>query len=302
MIVACVLVLVALGAFASGAAVVLASRVHPRARARSVPPSPAQTLSVTCNSPALSGQLPAEVYLPAGYRSSATRYPVVYFLHGLPASPTAYTENTFVAGALASAHRPAIVVAPQGARGGASDREYLDWDAAEDWPQAIAHDLTHCVDRRFRTVATRFGRALIGLSAGGYGAFNIGVRNLSTFGAVESWSGYFAATDPSGEHVLNLGSTEANSNARVPSGTALAAAVTTWPVLLAFYVGRQDTRFLGMNRQYDAQLRASGIAHLFRVYPGGHSGALWRSQASGWLGMALDAMSAEAARRAHGEH
>ena len=54
-----------------------------------------------------------------------------------------------------------------------------------------------------------------------------------------------------------------------------------------------------MNRHYDAQLRAGGVAHLFRVYPGGHSGALWRAQAPFWLGMALDALAAEAARRVH---
>ena len=64
--------------------------------------------------------------------------------------------------------------------------------------QAIAHDLPHCIDERFRTIHNRFGRALVGLSAGGYGAFNIGLRNLSMFAAVESWSGYFVATNPAG--------------------------------------------------------------------------------------------------------
>ncbi len=292
---AAVLTVTALAAFASGAAVVLASRGRPQA----TPPSPARTLTVDCRSPALSGELPAEVYLPAGYGDNADRHRVVYFLHGLPANPSSFTQNAFVANALVSSGRRAIVVAPQGARGPASDREYLDWDAAEDWPQAITHDLTTCIDHRFRTIANRFGRALIGLSAGGYGAFNIGLRNLSTFGAVESWSGYFAATDPSGQHVLNLGSAQANSNARVPSGNGLAAALKTWPTLLAFYVGRQDSRFLGMNQQYDAELRASGVAHVFRVYQGGHASALWRAQAAFWLGMALDALPAEAAHRAH---
>jgi enterochelin esterase-like enzyme len=290
-----ILIAIALTAFASGAAVVLASRSPPRRQPR----SPSQTLTVNCRSPALSGQLPAEVYLPAGYRNDAARYRVVYFLHGLPANPTAFTVNTFVAGALASAGHRAIVVAPQGARGPASDREYLDWDAAEDWPQAITHDLTRCIDRRFRTVTDRFGRALIGVSAGGYGAFNIGLRALSTFGAVESWSGYFAPTDPRGEHVIDLGSAQANRNARVPSGSGLAATLRTWPALVAFYVGRQDARFYEMNLQYDAQLHAGGVAHVFRVYPGGHSGALWHAQAPFWLGMAVDALRAEAARRLH---
>jgi len=32
---------------------------------------------------------------------------------------------------------------------------------------------------------------IAGLSAGGYGAVDIGIRNADLFGAIESWSGYF---------------------------------------------------------------------------------------------------------------
>jgi enterochelin esterase-like enzyme len=49
-----------------------------------------------------------------------------------------------------------------------------------------------------------------------------------------------------------------------------------------------------MNKQFDAALRTSGVRHVFKIYPGGHSSALWRSQAASWLGMALDALHREA--------
>jgi S-formylglutathione hydrolase FrmB len=202
--------------------------------------SPARTLSVACRSTSLRGELPTAVYLPPGYRATGRRYPVVYFLHGLPAGPQSYMQNAFVAAALVTARERAIVVAPQGARGSDSDREYLDWSATEDWPRAIGDDLTACIDHRFHTVAGRSGRALVGLSAGGYGAVNIGLRNLRTFGAVESWSGYFVATDPSGYDVLKLGSAAPRRAASVPRGQALAAALRRWPALVAFYVGRSD--------------------------------------------------------------
>ena len=39
---------------------------------------------------ALASRVHYMVYLPAGYATSGRRYPVVYVLHGLPASPTAY--------------------------------------------------------------------------------------------------------------------------------------------------------------------------------------------------------------------
>jgi len=110
----------------------------------------------------------------------------------------------------------AIVVAPQGARVPDSDPEYLDWSPTDDWPKAIAQQLTACVDARFDTIDSRRGRALVGLSAGGYGALNIGLRSLATFGAVESWSGYPVATDPSGYHVLKLSGPAARAAAAQP--------------------------------------------------------------------------------------
>jgi enterochelin esterase-like enzyme len=278
---------VALVALVSGAAAMIARKQAPRGVA-----ARARAAALSCGAPALGGTLPAMVYLPAGYSSRAKPYPVIYFLHGLPAGPETYKTNGFVANALVAARQRAIVVAPQGARSVNSDREYLDWSPTENWPLAIAYDLTHCIDARYNTIRNRYGRALIGLSAGGYGAFNIGLRNLATFGAVESWSGYFAATDPTGYHILNLGSAKANANARVPTGSGLAAATATWPALIDFYVGSQDSRFLAMNQAFNAALTQSRVAHLFRVYAGGHSETLWRSEAPDWLTMALAYLAA----------
>lgn len=255
-------------------------------------PSPAETLALNCPSPALGGTLPTLVYLPAGYRTSTTRYPVVYFLHGLPANPTSYKYDGFVAAALATARKAAIVVTPQGARSPDSDREYLDWSPTENWPRAISHDLVACIDKRYRTIDSRAGRALVGLSAGGYGAFNIGLRQLSVFGAVESWSGYFAATNPAGTAVLNLGTPRANAAAAVPTTVQLKAEIARDPSYIAFYVGAQDTRFLQDNQTFHATLTAAGIQHTFAIYPGGHSGALWHGEAPTWLASAITYLAA----------
>lgn len=185
-------------------------------RSPSIAATPPESLTINCRSPALGGTLPAAVYLPAGYRNGTARFPVIYFLHGLPAGPTAYKSAAFVARSVAAGENRAIVVAPQGARNANSDREYLNWGPRENWPAAVSGDLPRCIDKRFRTLANRRGRTLVGLSAGGFGAFNIGLRHLETFAAVESWSGYFAATDPTGLRTLDLGSEEANHDAQVP--------------------------------------------------------------------------------------
>jgi enterochelin esterase-like enzyme len=253
------------------------------------------TQSITCASPALGGRLPARVYLPPGYPAPGRRYPVIYFLHGLPAGPSAYRGFDYLAHALTATRRAAVLVIPQAAPRPNSDREYLDWSSTEDWPRAISHDLTRCIDSRYYAIRDRRGRALMGVSAGGFGALNIGLRHLDTFAAVESWSGYFAATDPSGDHVLKLGSARADRDARVPRGAHLQHALLRWPSLIAFYLGRQDPQFLTANERYDRALSASGIPHVFHTYPGGHTHSLWAREAPAWMTLALTFLSNTAA-------
>ena len=113
---------------------------------------------------------------------------------------------------------------------------------------------------------------------------------------MQSWSGYFVATNPAGTQVLKLGSAQANAAARVPRGGALKSSLRSLPTQIAFYVGLQDSRFLAMNRQYDASLRRTGIGHIFHTYEGGHSFALWRTQAPTWLTWALRYLAAQRSR------
>jgi enterochelin esterase-like enzyme len=243
-------------------------------------------LDTAFRSLALGGTLHFRVYLPAGYDDGSLRYPVIYFLHGLPASPNGYQGAGFVAQALG---RPAIVVAPQGARQGESDPEYLDGGPGHRWETALAVELPRVVDSRFRTIADRNGRALIGLSAGGYGATLIGLHHLDEFAVVESWSGYFHPTDPSGTHTLELGSEAADLHASAHSYVStLRGRFARTPTLFAFYVGRDDDRFRDENEELDRELRTAGVPHVFHVYPGGHGMALWARHAPAWLALALD--------------
>jgi putative tributyrin esterase len=146
-------------------------------------------LDASFGSAAIGGRLHFEVYLPPGYDQSSQRYPVVYVLHGLPSSASAYTSLRFVERALDASGRAAIVVVPQGARSGESDPEYLDRGPGDRWGTAIAAELPRIVDHRFRTIPSRSARALIGISAGGYGAMQLALHHLDEFSVVESWSG-----------------------------------------------------------------------------------------------------------------
>jgi enterochelin esterase-like enzyme len=261
------------------------------ARARSAQRSGASTARTTVgafHSDALDDQLHVLVRLPAGYGTGTRRYPVIYFLHGLPAGPSSYENLAWVGQALDRAGGKAILVIPQGTRKVNGDPEYLDWGPGHNWATALADELPAYIDTHFRTIASRDGRALVGASAGGYGASNLGLHHPQTFSVVESWSGYFEPTDPSGETALDLGSPAANAAATVHAlANALMAQFRRYPTFLAFYVGRQDTRFAQDNRQLNAELTRVGVPHVFALYPGVHSTALWKPHAYTWLAMAL---------------
>jgi S-formylglutathione hydrolase FrmB len=240
-------------------------------------------------SPAVEGRLRLAVYLPAGYASSGRRFPIVYFLHGLPAAAGSFRGADFLARALASSGRRAIIVAPQGARDTDSDPEYLDWGPGRNRETAITSDVVGYVDSHFRTIGTRQGRAIVGLSAGGYGAVMLALHHLPAFSVVESWSGYFHPTDPAGDHALDLGSPQANANASAHAFVkSLRRGFARRPTFFAFYVGSGDARFRDENRLFHRELAAAGVPHVFRIYPGGHEQSVWSEHAQAWLGLAVD--------------
>jgi len=255
----------------------------------------AVTLDTSFRSIALKGELRFLIHLPADYDTSGKRYPVVYFLHGLPAGPTAYQSVGWVADALDGTGLDAILVVPQGTRLQNGDPEYHDWGPGRDWETALAVELPRYVDANWRTIANRSGRAIVGVSAGGYGASILGVHHLSVFGAIESWSGYFEPTDPSGESTLDLGSDADNANASVHALVrSLGAKLAHYPTLLAFYVGNQDPTFVADNLKLNRELAAARVPHTFELYDGAHSTSLWQQYATQWLSLALRRLQAAA--------
>jgi len=239
-------------------------------------------VDASIRSVALGGRAHALVVLPPGYDDGSRRYPVVYFLHGLPAGPSSYRSTRWLQQAADAAGR-AILVLPQGARAGDADPEYRDWGPGRNWETFVARELPRYVDAHFRTIAARRGRAIVGLSAGGYGAAAIGLAHLGTYAVVESWSGYFHPTNPAGTAPIAAGP-HSNVHGLV---ARLAADERRRPTFVGFYVGSGDARFRAENERLDRELDAARIPHAFAIYPGGHETRLWRTHARAWLRLAL---------------
>jgi enterochelin esterase-like enzyme len=244
-------------------------------------------LDETIRSVALNGRVHARVVLPRGYSESKERYPVVYFLHGLPANAAAYRGNDWLTDELENAG-PAILVIPQGARVGDRDPEYLNWGAGRNWETYVAKEVPRYVDAHFRTIPSRSARAIVGVSAGGYGAMILGLRHLGEFSVIESWSGYFHPTDPTGTVALPR---EPAASARNLVGD-LHSDERQEPTFIGFYVGSSDARFRSDNVRLDAQLTAARVPHTFGLYPGTHTTALWQAHGTAWLRLALRHLAA----------
>lgn len=246
-------------------------------------------------SAALRGTEHLAVFLPPGYSTTQLHYPVIYLLHGLPAGPDAYQmERTAQLGEDAQRHRhPAIVVAPQGARTGDDDPEWHDWGPGRDWATATTQEVVHFVDSHFRTIRSRTGRALVGFSAGGYGAMILGIQHPDEYAVIQAWSGYTYPTNRAGTQPLDVGSKDANDQADVRTYVSRLERMIDEhrPLRIAFYVGEQDTTFLRYNEELHTQLVAAHVPHVYATYPGGHGDAFWDANERAWVDAAVDALT-----------
>ncbi|HEU0023035.1 MAG TPA: alpha/beta hydrolase-fold protein [Thermoleophilaceae bacterium] len=151
-------------------------------------------LELTLRSDVLLAPTNARVLLPRGYRRSKRRYPVLYLLHGGVDDYLSWTTKGD-AEALTAGY-PLIVVMPDTGPGGG----YVDWWnfglPANRWETYHLTQLVPFVDRTFRTVARRGGRAVAGLSMGGFGTMSYAARRPDTFAAAASFSGAVDSVHP----------------------------------------------------------------------------------------------------------
>ena len=126
------------------------------------------------------------IVLPRSYESSDRRYPVLYLLHGLSQNYQAWSRQgvRFYAPLF-----DMIIVMPD-----AGNSWYVNWAQSDggqknDWEDHIVRDLIGHVDANYRTIATREGRAINGLSMGGYGGLTLGLRHPDLFVSIGSHSG-----------------------------------------------------------------------------------------------------------------
>jgi S-formylglutathione hydrolase FrmB len=245
---------------------------------------PGITKPVSVSSAALGGQSQETyVYLPSGYaQHPRRRYPVLYLLHGFPGRPLAFLQTVqmgVIDDALTARRRaqPLILVMPFGSTSTFTDKEWVDGVApGNGWSTFVARDLVRYVDSHFRTVATGAGRAIAGLSEGGYGAFDIALHHPGEFSLVESWSGYQRPDKLRSIFGSKLQLLPANDPRRLVRREA--TSLRTLGTYFWFYSGSTD-RLHAQNADFARELGSLRLPHRYFVAYGGHNWALWRDNA-----------------------
>jgi enterochelin esterase-like enzyme len=131
----------------------------------------------------------AYVYLPPGYSSPTNdhkRYPVIYLLHGYPGSSVDWVRAGDMQPILDKLIKdkliqPMIAVAPDASGGWSHDSEMVNQVNGPQVETYLTQTVVNTIDGKYRTIANRSGRAIGGVSSGGYGALNLALRNPGVF-------------------------------------------------------------------------------------------------------------------------
>ena len=165
-------------------------------------------IEIAVSTNAVRGAQSVRILLPSNYaQGAAKRYPVLYLLHGggSPTSPAGSRDWTAGGGEAEAitAGQPLITVMPSAGNGG----WYTNWafpkDAApQNWQTFHNEQLIPWIDANLKTVASKQGRAIAGLSMGGYGALRYAARYPDKFAYAASFSGALNMLDPQQQRVI----------------------------------------------------------------------------------------------------
>jgi putative tributyrin esterase len=100
-------------------------------------------------------------------------FPVLYLLHGLGDDHTIWLRRTSIERYVADL--PLIVVMPD------AKRSFYCNAVEERYEDHITVDVVGTIDRTFKTIRSPKGRAIAGLSMGGYGAVMLALRHPELF-------------------------------------------------------------------------------------------------------------------------
>ncbi len=198
---------------------------------------------------------------------------VYYLLHGLSDDHTIWMRRTSIERYVAGL--PLVVVMPDGGRGWYTNA--VEGYAYED---DLIKDIVSLIERTFPVRAERSGRAIGGLSMGGYGAVKIALKYHEMFAGANSHSGAlgFTRLDPEEAKAAQPGIRPDLRQVAPGRSRGPVCAPRThrpWPHPgIRIDCGTYDS-LIDQNRAFHKHLEALHIPHEYQEFPGAHDWAYW---------------------------
>jgi enterochelin esterase family protein len=234
-------------------------------------------LTVTYHSKELGSERRAYIWTPPGYNGKGEPLPVLYFYHGFGDTGLSaidqgrlpqIMDNLLAEGKI----KPMLVVVPDTETDimqaipenfPPKDRRKtfypLNAKAAD---RELMHDIIPLVDARFNVRKDASGRALAGLSQGGYQALVSGMNHLESFGWLATFSGVTTTTVP-----------DAGVSAQFSKPALINKQLHNFTVV----VGEKDSVTGKDIAGLKSELEKQGIKFDYKVYPGlNHEMDVWR--------------------------
>jgi enterochelin esterase-like enzyme len=230
------------------------------------------------DSPGLGMDRRITIYTPPGYETSRETYPVLYLLHGAGGDEEAWVSlgraaqimDNLIARGLA---KPMIVVMPNGnviqdaapgeGSAGYYKPEFMVPKTMDGTYEATFMDVVNFMEGNYRVRAEKSGRAIAGLSMGGFHSLHISRYYPQTFDYVGLFSAAILPNqDVSSEVYKDIDGT---LKRQMENGYAL------------YWIGIGKTDFLYRNvLDYRNKLDQMGLTYTYRESEGGHIWKNWR--------------------------
>ena len=126
-----------------------------------------------------------KVYLPPGYAKSGQRYPVVYFLHNAWSGPRQMVEDgrmqRLLERGFANGAVKKFIVVVADFTGPTTGSLYENSPVSGRWLDYLVSEVVPLIDRKYRTLARRESRAVVGDFFGGRGALKLAMVKADVF-------------------------------------------------------------------------------------------------------------------------